>query len=348
MVFKSQFQHCGDLNDTQLKVLNLTMSVSGGLGALITVIMFAVLIYAKAYGSVLQRLFLYSVLATMMHELLHVAQIEHQFQYKWQNQVCAHLGFLSNWSGWVIYIFNLDIILFLLLIVYQQLKGDIMPRLSKSKSFRTLTECLCVIGSIGFPVVVIWVPYKEKNYGLNEAYCYIRAFDDNCTEIGIKDKLLYAYSFYEVVGLLAILIAIGIGIVYCTLSTILFINAKRLLRQVMILVLFVIIYMVILNIMLVVDIVVDTSYYLNIFFAIAATMTDLMFLFGYLLAFHSTKLRRKFQSKRKRGFEKVSPRDQRCTKEYGTFEESNRVTRPSKTVTYFDVPYTGEFTSVPT
>ena len=66
---------------------------------------------------------MYSVLATMVHEILHVAQIEEQFCYRLQDQVCMHLGFLSNWSGWVIYVFNLSIILYLVVVVYQQLRG---------------------------------------------------------------------------------------------------------------------------------------------------------------------------------------------------------------------------------
>ena len=341
MLSSSQFQHCGALNDSQLKILNLTMSISGGVGTLVTLLILGGLIYAKAYKTPLQRLFMYSVLATMVHEILHVIQIEEQFQYEHQDQVCMHLGFLSNWSGWIIYVFNLSIILYLVIVVYQQLRGGYCCKYSPL--CKGLTECVYVLGSILFPVGIIWVPYKEHEYGLNEAYCYIRAFDNNCTDIGIKDKLIYAYSFYEGVGILAILIAISITIVYWTLSVILR-DAKRLLKQILILVLAVILYIIILNTMLVVDILVDTSYSLNIFFAISATLTDLIFLFGYLLAFYSSGLRRKLvECKRQRQHHYFDAEDDHG-KEYGTFEDSSRITRPS--FTYYDVPYTGEFTSV--
>ena len=201
-----------------------------------------------------------------------------------------------------------------------------------------------MLGSIVLPVAIIWVPYKQHEYGLNEAYCYIRAFGSNCTDIGIKDKLIYAYSFYEGVGLMAVFIAIAIVIVYGTLSIFLT-DARRLLKQILILVLAVILYIIILNTMLVVDILVDTSYSLNIFFAISATLTDLIFLFGYLLAFYSSVFRRKLAVREKRQHRHYFAEDDDHGKEYGTFRDSSRQTLPSST--YFEVPYTGEFTSVP-
>ena len=141
-LLRSQFQHCGALNDTQLRVLNMTMSVTGGVGTLITLLILVALFYAKAYKTPLQRLFMYSLLATMVHEMLHVAQIEEQFEYRYQAQVCMHLGFLSNWSGWVIYIFNLNIILYLVVVVYQQLKKGRMLQVqcTVQKSGRM---CIC-------------------------------------------------------------------------------------------------------------------------------------------------------------------------------------------------------------
>lgn len=107
-----------------------------------------------------------------------------------------------------------------------------------------------------------------------------------------------------------------------------------------------IVYIIILNTMLVVDILVDTSYSLNIFFFISATLTDLIFLFGYLLALYSSVFRRKLAVHEKlRHHHYFAEDDDDRGKEYGTFRDSSHQTAPSST--YFDVPYTGEFTSVP-
>lgn len=343
----SQFQHCGNFSETRLRMLNLTMSLTGVVGSLVTMFIFGVLIGARAYKTILQRLFIYSVLATMVHEIAHMAQIELQFQYAGQEKVCAHLGFISNWTGWVIYAFNLDIILYLLLLVHQQWRGgnNMLHRsCMRSACCRRAMECICVSVTIFLPVSIVWVPYKEHLYGLNEAYCYIKAFDNNCTEIGVRDKLLYAYSLYEGVGLMAIVIAIGILIAYCSLTAVVQ-NVKRLLCQIMALLLAITLYIVILNIMLAIDILMEVSYPLSIFFAIAATLTDLLFLFGYLLAFYSSQIKRSIIPQRKRlppyHFDDASS----TTKDYGSMEHTKGSTIPS--YTYFDVPYTGEFTSVP-
>ena len=340
MLSSSQFQHCGALNDSQLKVLNLTMSVSGGVGTIITLIILAGLLYGRAYKTVLQRLFMYSVLATMVHEILHLAQIEEQFQYRHQDQVCMHLGFLCNWSGWVMYVFNLSIILYLVVVVYQQLRG---AACKFSRWCKGLAECLYVLGCIVFPVAIVWVPYKQDEYGLNEGYCYIRAFGDNCTDIELKEVLIYAYSFYEGVGLLAVIIAVAIVIVYWTLSFFLT-DAKRLLKQILILVLAVILYIIMLNIVLL-YVLVAPSYFLQIFFIILATPTDLIFLFGYLLAFYSSVFRRKLAVREKRRHHHQYDDDH--GKEYGTFRDSSRQTLPSSTYCDIYIPFTGEFTSVP-
>lgn len=315
------------------------MSLTGVFGALVAVLIWGVLIGAKAYRTVLQRLFMYSVLATIAHELLHVAQIELQFQYKGQDSVCTHLGFLSNWSGWVIYGFNMDIILYLLLAVYQQWRGRMLLRSCTYARCRRVMELLCISLSVSLPVAVIWVPYRDHLYGLNEAYCYIRAYDKNCTEIGVRDKLLYAYSFYEGVGLTAILVGTGILIVYCSLTTVIQ-SVKRLLWKIMTLVLAIVLYIVVLNIMITVDILMDVSYPLSIFFAIAATMTDLIFLFGYLVAFYSSQ--RSIIPQRRQELPPQYFDDDSSTH---SIEHTKQSTRPS--YTYFDVPYTGEFTSVP-
>lgn len=345
MFYDSQFQHCSKFNETHLRILNLTMSMTGVFGALLSVFILGLLIGVKAYKTFLQRLFLYSVFATLMHEIFHVAQIALQFQYEGQDQVCALIGFISNWSGWIIYALNLDIILYLMFMVCQQLRGTTLFKLCRSRCKKTL-ECLCVLISVFLPVSVIWVPYKEHKYGLNEAYCYIKAYNKNCTEIGIADKLLYAYSFYEGVGLIAIISAVGIMVVYCTLTS-LYQNAKFLLRKILVLLLATILYILVLNVMLAVDILIDISYPLSIFFASAATGTDLIFMFGYMFAFYSSQIKKSITFRRDKHLPQCYFDDDSTSqpKKYGSTEKTEKTTRPS--YTYFNVPYTGEFTSVP-
>lgn len=339
MVSDSQFQNCSVFDEHQLRRINLTLVITGGVGMLVTGVLLTILLCVKAYKTALQRLFIYSVLSTFVHEATHVANIEHQFKYSrsLQDQVCAHLGFLVNWTTWIICNFHMCIVAYLLFVVYTQVRGDPLPRLSHSKPGKRIFEVSSVLLSIFLPVTILWAPYLHSEYGLNESWCWIKAFDANCNATGITDKLIYGYSYFEMVGLVNLVTAVGITIVYCKLAT-RFTNARQLLRQVMILVLAVITFMVVLNVMLGIDILrTKSSLTTEIYFAAAATINDLIFLSGYMLTFYFPKCRKTSS--------RVFPqRKEKSGHEYGTFKESDRVSAPSNTE--FQVQYTGEFTNI--
>ena len=198
---QSQFQNCSGLNHHQLQMINLTLSITGGVGMLVAGITVTVLLYVKAYTTVLQRLFIYGALSTLLHEATHVANIEHYFQYSHQvqDQVCAHLGFLVDWTTWIICNFHMCIVAYLLFVVYTQVRGDPFPRLSRSKLYKGLLEVMVILLSIFLPVTILWVPYLSHEYGLNESWCWIKAFNANCTSTSLSDKLIYDYSYFEAV-----------------------------------------------------------------------------------------------------------------------------------------------------
>lgn len=82
---------------------------------------------------------------------------------------------------------------------------------------RVALECGIVMGSVFFPLSILWVPYYQHYYGFTNGYCWLKAFDKDCHEVSWQYKLIYGYSALEAAGLVAICICIGILIVYCTL-----------------------------------------------------------------------------------------------------------------------------------
>ena len=74
--------NCTNLTTSELLSLNLVFSATGAVCLLISSFIVLLLIYYKAYHSVLQRLFLYLMLATMLREMGLFAVIEHHFHYK--------------------------------------------------------------------------------------------------------------------------------------------------------------------------------------------------------------------------------------------------------------------------
>jgi len=65
---QSQFQNCSGLNHDQLQMINLTLSLTGGVGMLVAGITVTVLLYVKANTTVLQRLFIFGDLCTLLRE----------------------------------------------------------------------------------------------------------------------------------------------------------------------------------------------------------------------------------------------------------------------------------------
>ena len=110
---------------------------------------------------------------------------------------------------------------------------------------------------------------------------------------------------------------------YCKLAT-RFANARKLLHQVMILVLAIVSFMVVLNIMLGIDIFRGSKslYTTEIYFAAAAAINDLIFLSANILTFYFPKCPK---CTRRRIASRVFQRKEEKSKEYGTFKESDHV-----------------------
>ncbi len=186
---ESPFGNCSNFSLYQLRNINLTLSVTGGIGSLLAALVVVVLTCVGAYKSILQRLFMYGVLSTMIHEATHLASIEQRFQYNHQAQVCAALGFLTNWTAWVVCDFHVCIVGYLLCVVYSQLKGNnLFLKIARSPTLKRLTEVICIVLSVLLPLVILWVPFTNSMYGLDESWCWIKAFDKNC---GMSDKLIF-------------------------------------------------------------------------------------------------------------------------------------------------------------
>ena len=85
-----------------------------------------VLIICKAYQSVLQRLFFYLMVATATRELFLVASIEHHFEYTRQDKVCTWIAFIYNWTGIVVFVHTVGIMMYLFLFVRYLAKGTLL------------------------------------------------------------------------------------------------------------------------------------------------------------------------------------------------------------------------------
>ena len=221
-------------NGTQLQDLILAECTSGGVGVLMSTVIFILLLCGKAYKTVLQRLFIYTILAIMVHDLTQVANAVYNYYPNSKAQVCKYIGFISIWSSWSVYIFYMVIIIYLLIFVYIQIKGDVCTLIVKrTKYFKVSVEFVTVLGSILLPTLVLWIPFvfTNYNYEFHNGFCWITGTNTSQLESNIY---FGGFILYEGVGLVALCVILGIMIVYWTLSAI-FQRAKDLLRHIIIL-----------------------------------------------------------------------------------------------------------------
>ena len=170
-----------ELNQSQVRNINLAMSITGGIGALLETILLLCLVCAKAYKTVLQRLFLYTVLMAIVQESSHAANLEQLYESNntLQRKVCGALGFVSNWSGWCLYVFYLVMILYLFLLVCLQVRGGTSTAVhcvKRSRVTRGLLEFTAAAITLLVPALVLWVPFLNQQYGFNGYFCLIRPF----------------------------------------------------------------------------------------------------------------------------------------------------------------------------
>ena len=115
MMSGTQFHipNCSDVTFDQLLHANLVRGMSGIVCFLISVVLLVSLVFIfRAYKNTLQRLILYYAIATTVYQAFNVSFLEHQFQYKGQDTVCAVLG------GCVYYIVSVIIILSAVIVNY--------------------------------------------------------------------------------------------------------------------------------------------------------------------------------------------------------------------------------------
>ena len=331
--------------DKLLKII-VTYSAAGGVGVLVACVILIVLLYAKANKTVLQRLIIYSVLAVIFQDSCHLATIMEYPLDENAKQIedsiyCAWLGFMTNWSGWTEYMFYLVIIFYLLGVVCVQVKGTAVQS-QRLKALKIPLEVSLVVFCALLPGLVMWIPLHDKKYGQDNGPCFFKIL---CDDSELKSYFWYVFLFnfscYELVTLFCVVIAIGLLVVYCVLSTKLQ-SAKVMMKYLAVLLAAVIVNSIVLNICVAAYTNGSVANKLRVFIAIFDTADDFVFLSGYLLVFYSSKIFKvpsviKWFSKRKTTDSGT---------EYGTFKESDRETAPSETCWNMSAPYTGAFTSV--
>ena len=344
--------NCTNLSIQQLLIINLIRGVTLSVCLLISTFIMGLLVLYKAYSSVLQRLFLYMMVASLLRQLSMLGTIEHQWQYSGQDEVCVVVGFLYNWASVTVFIFASGKIVYLLFLVYRLVKRNPFPGLTHSKWKRRTIELLYVVLPVLISFAYAWGPYVDHKYGLAGPWCWIQSVDENCTNIGLRDQLVYDFAFYEGAGIIGVVLFVSIVVVYCKLASTLR-DAQILLKKALILVTFLLLFVAVFTYPLFVRVYTGlTGKYVNfgmwVVHALTLPLCQLIFPCGFFICLYSLRTlhwRCLKQAVAEWGCCDVCFKS-RSTQwiEQATIPISTRVTQPS--TTFFRVPFTEGFTDV--
>ena len=240
--------------------IRVVIVTTSAVGVLISWAILVLLLMAKAYKSFLQRLFLWIVLTVLLHDLCRTASILYDFHHGSYNNrgvgttmAGAILGFVAIWTFWCIYMLCVDLSLYLLTIVWIQTRESsaVVAKFRNSKLSRILLEFLVISGTLFGPLVILWVPYYENQYGFGGGICGLKP--SNRSAVTRQDDItisIFNYSNIELAGLAALIATLIVAIVYFTLSVKIQ-HAKKAMKNIFFFLLGIFVYVMAYNVLLV-------------------------------------------------------------------------------------------------
>ena len=343
------FLNCTNLSQNELESINVARGVSGFVCAMISIIMICLLLFYKSYKSVLQRLFLVFTVDTVILEILLGLQIEHRFKYQGQDQFCTALGFLIQWTGSMTYTYSLGIVIVLAVTVYQRIRGYSISE----TVWKRIAEFTIILVAFLTPLLYIWPPFINGDYGLETAYCWIRQTDKECNRVDLSDQLQF-FIISQTIELVCVFVTIVLTVLYCVLRCkykgVGTYQVMTLLGQTLILMTFLVCHWVINCIAIAVHAIIDESYVLWLTTdAVSIPLLYLLVPFGFLVHLYAV---------RHTGLVKCCTCTPNCCRRYfqrigredytPDYSETRPTSHPinARSDTYWSVPYTNEFTSV--
>lgn len=330
-------------NDSSVQKLQIAYTVASSIGVLISCLLLIGVLFAKAFKTFLQRLFIVIVVVTLLHDVIRVASVHHNPEDDIHDKSCIFLALSLQWLHWCLYLSLTAGVVYLLVIVCVQSGGNsvVLNTVRSSKLLRILLEVGVITGTLLAPWAIIWVPYVLNQYGFDNIICaIIPSNSTNETAIDIFVIVFYGYAPREILVLFSGVSALGMTFVYCKLSNEMK-HARNVIKKLVILMLVLFIYFLLLNLQLI-GRNSDFNLSLRMFFVFWHFVVKFSLLFGYLVLFHCSNINDQIKklSKRKKADEHQID-DKEKEKEYGTFKESSRKSAPSST--YFSIPFTGGF-----
>lgn len=192
----------------------IRISVAAG-GFVIVALIFIIVIIRKEFKTVIERLFIYLLIATLLREATLFSNIEHQIYYKQQEQVCSILGALNLYTANVVFIIVASAIVYLL---NRVVDGELYHRM---KTIAKAFELGLVIISFTLPFVMSASLLYTDIFGSSVAWCWTQEYviiNGTCHKTNVIKKVFGGYSVLLVTGFLSIFLTATMVTIYCKVA----------------------------------------------------------------------------------------------------------------------------------
>ena len=365
-------QNCSNTSTDQQVSINLTVTSIAAACSVVLFVITVMLLVCKQSNTLLKRLFLYVMIAATLRELFLAASIEEHFKYKENVQeiVCSWIAYFYDMTGFTLGVFTVGLIIYLFRLVRCLTKGKATstPNFLQSKYRKITLEIVYVILPFVIAFVYAIIPWIKHYYGKqSNAWCWIKLtnkgvadYKKTFTQLGLLYQITNGYLLFYIAGIIALILILAIAIIYGRLPSNLQ-DARRLLKQTLILLMCLSLRILVILAAFIDDIVADETsnqqLAVQMVISILYPVSLLFFPFGYLTSFYSGRIIQTFSAIKV----KIKVCCYQCcgrsrhSNEYFTdsntiqvpsFPASTRVSMPSHT--YFSVPHTNEFTDLST
>ena len=200
---------CSNISYQNIKSMNWIRVGIAASGLLIMAVMFITVLVRREFKTVIERLFIYVLLATLLREATLFSNIELQFKDDEKlDPVCGILGAMDLYTAVLVLMFLASTIVYLL------------GRVTGSKCISQTSNAFAQTFEVGFVIVVVLVPLAISAgllytdiFGFSVAWCWMQEYDDHCHKSGLLKKILGGYSFLIIMGIVSVFLTAAITFV---------------------------------------------------------------------------------------------------------------------------------------
>lgn len=212
--------NCSNLTIEQLKHKNLAISISAMVCFLLTAAILFLLIFYRAYKTILQRFFHYLTVVTLLHLLFISMDIQLQSNWSHGPELCKWLGFIRQWTATMTYFFVFVITVYLIGKVYRELKNTstISFNMQHERFRYFLCEGVVITGVVLLPLTFLWIPFYHDTYGIYSTSCWIQKVDIHCKKsIGSIEQIAMV-SVLRIIMIVVIVSFFILSVLFCRLA----------------------------------------------------------------------------------------------------------------------------------